>query len=219
MSLAHTHVRLNATQLHNAVRQRLGISDPPEDPAHRRALLSAINAALDAVQPVPVDFGALIVEQASAARLMMTVAQIVKHIDDSMPVRFLIAETESGYTLLAALWLARLFGVERAHRDQPPVRDARTRWSRARACSRRRCAARTTAPISRQTGRLALQFGYSDSGRYVGQTAASYLIERLRLKIAETLARFGVRASRSCCSTRTARVSAAARIPARSPTG
>ena len=31
------------------------------------------------------------------------------------------------------------------------------------------------------TGRLALQFGYSDSGRYVGQIAASYLIERLRL--------------------------------------
>ena len=27
--------------------------------------------------------------------------------------RFLVAETESGYTLLAALWLARLFGCER----------------------------------------------------------------------------------------------------------
>ena len=33
--------------------------------------------------------------------------------DVSAPVRFLIAETESGYTLLTALWLARLFGVER----------------------------------------------------------------------------------------------------------
>jgi phosphoenolpyruvate carboxylase len=43
------------------------------------------------------------------------------------------------------------------------------------------------------TGRLALQFGYSDSGRYVGQLAASNLIERLRLKIADTLARHGVR--------------------------
>ena len=44
---------------------------------------------------------------------MMTVAQIVKHIDNAAPVRFLIAETESGYTLLAALWLARLFGIEK----------------------------------------------------------------------------------------------------------
>src|SRR3978361_762316 len=41
----------------------------------------------------------------------------------------------------------------------------------------------------RRTGKLSLQFGYSDSGRYVGQLAASYLIERLRLKIAETLGR------------------------------
>ena len=44
----------------------------------------------------------------------------------------------------------------------------------------------------KQTGRLALQFGYSDSGRYVGQLAASYLIERLRLKIGQTLEHHGV---------------------------
>ena len=44
----------------------------------------------------------------------------------------------------------------------------------------------------KKTGRLALQFGYSDSGRYVGQLAASYLIERLRLKIGQTLEHHGV---------------------------
>src|SRR5271168_1956489 len=80
LALAHTHMRLNAAQIHNAVRQRLGIADAPEDPAHRRALFAAINAALDSVQPVSVDFGALLAEQASAIRLMMTVAQIIKHI-------------------------------------------------------------------------------------------------------------------------------------------
>ena len=32
LALAHTHVRLNAAQIHNAVRQRLGIADAPEDP-------------------------------------------------------------------------------------------------------------------------------------------------------------------------------------------
>ena len=36
---------------------------------------------------------------------------------------------------------------------------------------------------------MCLQFGYSDSGRYVGQLAASYLIERLRLKVAEAMQR------------------------------
>ncbi len=39
---------------------------------------------------------------------------------------------------------------------------------------------------------MALQFGYSDSGRYVGQLAASYLIERLRLKVADLLVRHGL---------------------------
>jgi phosphoenolpyruvate carboxylase len=192
MSLAHTHVRLNATQLHNVVRQRLGISDPPDDVAYRRALLSAINAALDAVKPVPVDFGALLAERASAARLMMTVAQIVKHIDAATPVRFLIAETESGYTLLAALWLARLFGIEERIEISPLFETADALERGAHVLEEALRSPHYRAYLEK-TGRLALQFGYSDSGRYVGQIAASYLIERLRLKIAETLARFGVR--------------------------
>jgi phosphoenolpyruvate carboxylase len=191
LSLAHTHVRLNATQIHNVVRQRLSITDTPEDPAHRRALLAGINAALDAVQAVPVDFGALIGEQASAARLMMTVAQMTKHIDGATPVRFLIAETESGYTLLAALWLARLFGIADRVEISPLFETADALEQGARVLEEALRSPHWRAYLQ-ATGRLSLQFGYSDSGRYVGQIAASYLIERLRLKIAETLSRFGV---------------------------
>ena len=44
----------------------------------------------------------------------------------------------------------------------------------------------------RAHGRMCLQFGYSDSGRYIGQLAASYLIERLRLKVAELLVKHGL---------------------------
>ena len=191
MSLAHTHTRLNSAQLHNVVRQRLGIADPPEEPSHRRALLAAINAALDKVEPIPVDFGALIVERASAARLMMTVAQIVKHIDGSAPVRFLVAETESGYTLLAALWLARLFGIER-HVEISPLFETAEALEHGATVLEEALRSPHYRAYLQQTGRLALQFGYSDSGRYVGQLAASYLIERLRLKIADTLARYDV---------------------------
>jgi phosphoenolpyruvate carboxylase len=191
LALAHTHVRLNAAQLHNVVRQRLGIADPPEDPAHRRALFSAINAALDAVKPVPVDFGGLMVEQASAARLMMTIAQIIKHVDSSAPVRFLIAETETGYTLLAALWLARVFGIEDKIEISPLFETADALEAGAGILEE---ALRSPhyRDYLKKTGKLALQFGYSDSGRYIGQLAASYLIERLRLKIGEMLRRHGV---------------------------
>ena len=191
LALAHTHVRLNATQLHNVVRQRLGIIDSADAPAHRRALLVAINAALDNVMPVPVDFGGLLAEQASAARLMMLVAQIVKHVDASVPVRFLIAETESGYTLLAALWLARLFGVEHHVEISPLFETAAALESGQRVLEEALRSPHWRAYLA-ATGRLTLQFGYSDSGRYVGQVAASYLIERLRLKIGETLAQFGL---------------------------
>jgi len=108
-----------------------------------------------------------------------------------VPVRFLIAETETGYTLLAALWLARLFGVER-HVEISPLFETAEALERGSRLIEEALRSPHYRAYLQQTGRLALQFGYSDSGRYVGQTAASYLIERLRLKIAETLKRFGV---------------------------
>ena len=191
MALAHTHVRLNSAQLHNAVRQRLGLADVPGDLARRRALLAAIGTALDTVQAEPVDFGALLAEQASAVKLMMTVAQITKHIDTEAPIRFLIAETESGYTLLTALWLARLCGCADRIEISPLFETAEALERGGRVLEE---ALRSPhwRDYLRRTGRLALQFGYSDSGRYVGQLDASYLIERLRLKVADALARHGM---------------------------
>ncbi len=191
LALAHTHVRLNAAQLHNAARVRLGLADPPADASRRRVLLHAIGEALDSVQPEPVDFGALMAEQASAVRLMMTVAQIVKHVDASAPVRFLIAETESGYTLLTALWLAKLLGIEKHVEISPLFETAEALEQGARVINEALRSPHWCAYL-RATGRMCLQFGYSDSGRYVGQLAASYLIERLRLKVAEALVKAGL---------------------------
>lgn len=191
LALAHTHFRLNAAQLHNAARQRLNIADSVDAPLHRRAMLAAINAELDKVQPLPVDFGALLAEQATAARTMMTIAQLVKHIDGATPVRFLIAETESGYTLLVALWLARLFGVER-HVEISPLFETEEALEHGAHVLDEALRSPHYRAYVKSHGRLALQFGYSDSGRYVGQLAASYLIERLRMKITGMLARHGL---------------------------
>lgn len=191
MSLAHTHVRLNAAQVHNAVRLRLGLDDPPADPFRRRVLLSAVNAALESVQPIPIDFGALIGEQASATRLVMTVAQIAKHIDGDSPIRFLIAETESGYTLLSMLWMAKLFGIEKNIEISPLFETADALEHGARAVEEALRSPHYRAYL-KSTGRLAIEFGYSDSGRYVGPLAATFLIERLRMKLAEMQVRFGL---------------------------
>jgi phosphoenolpyruvate carboxylase len=191
LALAHTHLRLNASQLHNSIRQRLGISDSTEDMARRRGLLAQINAALAEVTPQPVDFGALLAEQASAARLMMTVAQVVKHLDAGQKQRFLIAETESGYTLLAALWLARRFGVE-AHVELSPLFETAEALERGERVLEEALRSPHFRDYIKLHGRLCLQFGYSDSGRYVGQLAASYLAERLKLRLVEQLKRHGL---------------------------
>ncbi|NVN12074.1 phosphoenolpyruvate carboxylase [Nguyenibacter vanlangensis] len=191
MAAAHTHVRLNATQIHNVARQRLGITDSPEIPSQRRGLLSRINEALDQVQPVEIDFGSLLLEQATAARLMMTVRQIVRHIDRESPVRFLIAETESGYTLLTALWLARCFGIENQI-EISPLFETQEALENGAHIVEEALHSPHWRDYLRRTGKLSLQFGYSDSGRYVGQLAATYLIERLRLKICDLLRRWNL---------------------------
>ncbi len=191
LALAHTHVRLNAAQLHNALRLRLGLEASPDDMAGRRGLLAQINAALGEVTAVPVDYGALLAEQASAIRLMMSVAQIAKHVDASQPVRFLIAETETGYTLLAALWLARRLGLER-HIEISPLFETAEALERGERVLEEALRSPHYRDYLHLHGRLCLQFGYSDSGRYVGQLAASYLAERLKIRLAEQMRRHGL---------------------------
>ncbi|BAK83308.1 phosphoenolpyruvate carboxylase [Komagataeibacter medellinensis] len=186
LSLAHTHTRLNATQLHNIARQRLGITDSPDIPAQRRALIGQMNEALDTVAPMEIDFGSLLMEQASAGRLMMTVRQILRHIDRTTPIRFLIAETETGYTLLTALWLARLYGVEEMIEISPLFETQEALENGEQIIEEALRSPHWRAYLQR-TRKLSLQFGFSDSGRYVGQLAATYLIERLRIKVCDLL--------------------------------
>ncbi|MCR0984567.1 phosphoenolpyruvate carboxylase [Roseomonas populi] len=193
LSLAHTHVRLNSSQLHNAARLRApALGGGPDDVARRRALFGAINAALDEAKPEPVDTGGLLAESASAMRLMMTVAQMAKHIDASQPVRFLVAETESGFTLLCALLLARLCGAERHVEISPLFETAEALEMRGERVIEEALRSPHWRAYLKGIGRLCLQFGYSDSGRYVGQPAASHLIERLKLRVAGLLERHGL---------------------------
>ncbi len=191
LSIAHAHVRLNSAQVHNAARLRLGLDEPPEDRSRRRTLLAAIDEALGETQAQPVDFGALIGEQASAVRLMMLCAQIAKHVDRHTKVRFLIAETHTGYTLLAALWLAKLCGCERQVEISPLFETPDALEEGIRILDEALRSPHYRAYL-RQLGRLCLQFGYSDSGRFLGQLPASYLVERLKLRLSELMGRHGL---------------------------
>lgn len=191
LSLTHAHYRLNSAQLHNAARLRLGLDDPPADRSRRRTLLAAMDEALDAVEALPVDFGAMIAEQSSAMRLMMLIAQTAKHVDRHTKARFLIAETESGYSLLAALWLARVCGAERHVEISPLFETPDALEDGVRVLEEALRSPHYRAYV-RDIGRVCLQFGYSDSGRYLGQLPASYLVERLKLRLVDALGRHGL---------------------------
>ena len=158
----------------------------------RRGLLAQINAALAEVEPHAGRFR----RAAGRAGLGHAADDDGARRSSSMstaasPIRFLIAETETGYTLLAALWLARRFGIERQVEISPLFETAEALEHGERVLEE---ALRSPhfRDYLRQHGRLCLQFGYSDSGRYVGQLAATYLVERLKLRLAEQLRRHGL---------------------------
>ena len=191
LGLAHIHVRLNSSQLHNAARRQVGLETEPNDPANRRSYFNTINDLLGRVRPLAISFASLMEERASAKRLMMIVAQIVKFIDAETPIRFLIAETETGFTLLAALYYARLFGVEDRIEISPLFETEEAFERGERVIEEALKSPHYRAYLERQ-GRLSVQFGYSDSGRFIGQMAATFRIERLRLRLAQLLERHGL---------------------------
>jgi phosphoenolpyruvate carboxylase len=191
LGLAHIHVRLNSSQLHNAARRLVGLETEPNDPANRRSYFNTINDLLERVRPLTISFRSLIQERASAKRLMMTVAQIVKFIDAETPIRFLIAETETGFTLLAALYYARLFGVE-DRIEISPLFETEEAFERGERVIEEALKSQHYRAYLERQGRLAVQFGFSDSGRFIGQMAATFRIERLRLRIAQLLERHGL---------------------------
>jgi phosphoenolpyruvate carboxylase len=184
---AHIHVRLNAAQIHNAVRHDIDFDGDPNQPGQRRRNLAELDARFASIEPMSVNFGSIITESMSGRRLFMLVAQFLKHIDRKTPIRFLIAECDSHFTVLAALYLARLFGV--ADRvDVSPLFETPQALRHGHDVIRDLLANEHYRAYLHERGRLCIQTGYSDAGRYVGQPAAALAVERLRIKVAEALA-------------------------------
>ena len=191
LGLAHTHTRLNARQVHNAIRKTIGMDHGPDDPSHRLSYLNAISTLIDQVVPARINFGSLLLEKATAKRTFMIIAQLLKYVDATQPVRFLIAECETGFTLLTALYFAKLFGVEDKVEISPLFETLTALEQGSRAIAEALGVASFRAYVQSH-GRLCVQTGYSDAGRSLGQIAACYAIERLRLAIGRELARQGL---------------------------
>jgi phosphoenolpyruvate carboxylase len=190
LGLAHIHVRLNATQIHNAIRKTIGMEAPPDDPAHRRSYLASIGRLLDGVTPASINFGSLFAERASAKRLMMLCAQILKYVDGTTPIRFLIAECETSFTLLTALYFARLFGIE-DKLDISPLFETTKAFERSIKVIEDCLTNPHYAAYVHRRGRLCIQTGFSDAGRHLGQTTVAATVEQLRQRLTQLMTRLG----------------------------
>ncbi|NQV55677.1 MAG: phosphoenolpyruvate carboxylase [Rhodospirillales bacterium] len=191
LAFAHTHVRLNATQIANAIRRDVSLTSSPEDPANRRRYLRNISALLEDVEPVTINFGSIMRERTTAKRLMMQVTQFLKFVDTEEPIRFLIAECNSAFTVLAALYFAKQFGIEDKI-DISPLFETSQALEQGHEIVAELLDNPQYVDTIHRRGRLCIQTGFSDAGRYIGQIPASLALERTRIKLAQLLTERGL---------------------------
>lgn len=180
------HVRLNATQIHNAMRGILELTGEPTDPSLRRGAMRKLLAALADVKPIRISFNSLQREKNSARRMFMLVRQWLTHGDPQQPIRFLIAESDSPFTILSALYLAKHYGVD-ANVDISPLFETASALKHGASIIAELCTIPAFRAYLKVRGRLSIQTGFSDAGRQLGQVAAALAVERLQMKLAEVM--------------------------------
>ncbi|WP_353230632.1 phosphoenolpyruvate carboxylase [Novosphingobium sp.] len=184
LGMGWIHFRVNSSQLHNALRRRID-PDGTLDLGSRGAL-SRLREVLAAAKPLRVNFGALAIETSTAMRQFLVMAQILHHIDADAPIRMLIAECEQPQTVLAALYFARLFGIEDKV-DVSPLFETETALEHGGRFLDALLAEPAYRDYARVRGRVAIQTGFSDAGRFLGQIPAALAIERLQGRLAEAM--------------------------------
>jgi phosphoenolpyruvate carboxylase len=190
LGAAHIHLRINAVQLKSAVRADLGLEEDEED-FGRLALARAAERAQSA-ELHAVSFASVFLEQMTARRQFMMCAQFLKHIDADTPIRFLLAECETPATLMGAVYLARLYGVADKV-DISPLFETPDALERGGRLMDRLISEPAYRGYVEARGRLSIQLGFSDAGRFMGQAGAELAIERLHILVARALARHGVK--------------------------
>lgn len=185
LGVARIHLRVNAAQIRSALRAELGLEN---DRAFldRTALDAAAAKTADAKRRA-VNFALVFEEQMTARRQFMLCAQILKHIDEETPIRFLIAEVEAPATVMGAIYLARLYDVDHLL-DISPLFETPDAIERGGRLMERLLEEEEYIDYVRRRGRLSIQCGFSDSGRFMGQIAADLAIERLHILVSRALA-------------------------------
>ena len=187
LGLARTQVRLNANQLNNAISKEIDLHGNPDDPANKSTYLNSVSKLIDKVSPVKINFGTILSENMNAKRFFMIIAQMFKYIDQDQPVRFLIAECDYAMTALTALYFAKLFNLDEKI-DISPLFETEKALANGHLVVETLVRNEYYRKYLLKRGKICIQTGFSDAGRYLGQPAAVLSIENLQRKIAKVLA-------------------------------
>jgi phosphoenolpyruvate carboxylase len=184
LGMSHIHVRVNAVQINNAF--RAFVHESWTRNLTERQAMARIVEMIHAVKSETVNFETLDLENATAIRQFALAAQISKHIDSDTPIRYLIAECESPATILIAVYFAKLFGVSEIV-DVSPLFETPEALETGARLVERLLAEKAYRDYVTKRGRLAIQTGYSDAGRFIGQIAAGLAHERLHHGLSEVV--------------------------------
>ena len=188
--IGEIHLRINAVQLRNSMRavDGHGVTTTGGN-ASSRLLIDRLSKRIETEQPWQINFGNLDAETATARRQLMLATQIIKHIDCDQPIRLLIAECERPVTLMSALYLGHKFGIAE-NLDISPLFETVLGLERGEQIIEQLMANKVWMDYVRKRGRLSIQTGFSDAGRFLGQIAANLAIERLQIKLANLVAHY-----------------------------
>ena len=185
--MGEIHLRINAVQLRNAMGVVEGQSDPSAfQDIRSRILMEELTTRIATEPSWEINFQSLSEENATARRQLMLATQILKHIDSDQPIRLLIAECEKPVTILTALYLAHKFGITN-RLDISPLFETTFAMEHGVQMIEQLLGHEVFCAYVRQRGRLAIETGFSDAGRFIGQISANLAIERLQLKIADLI--------------------------------
>ena len=106
--IGEIHLRFNALQLHNALK---GVMDISIASASVRTDLNRLSKLIENVNSQQITFQDIDKEPTTAKRQLMLASLILKYIDNSVPIRLLIAECDHPATILSALYFAKQFGI------------------------------------------------------------------------------------------------------------
>ena len=181
--IGEVHLRINSVQIRNAMRsidKRSVVTSGDHVPD--LVLMERLSKRIETEKPWTINFGSIEDESAVARRQLMLARQILKHVDADQPIRFLIAECEKPITVLSALYLAHKLDIA-DHLDISPLFETDYGIESGGEIVKTLLQMPVYRSYLKSRGRMAIQIGFSDSGRFVGQIAAAISIEKLQISI------------------------------------